>query len=163
MKKIRSRLIKRLTIFPLLLAFTLPVAAQTSIRVRCGASTPYTDSKGNVWAADSGSNGGSSYSVAHAISGTPDQPLFQTERWSTQHLTYHFALPNGTYHVNILLAEIYFSTTGQRVMSISMQGTTVFPSLDIFRDVGQFAADTKSADESVTNGSLTIDMTATVN
>jgi DNA-binding beta-propeller fold protein YncE len=155
---------KRLAIFPLLLAFTLPVAAQTPIRMRCGASTSYTDSKGNVWAADSGSSGGSVYTTTHAIAGTPDQSLFQIERWSSPHLTYAFKnLPNGTYHVNILLAEIYWSAAGQRVMSISMQGTTVFPSVDIVKDVGQFAPDTKSADESVTNGTLTIDMTATVN
>ena len=145
------------------LAFALPAAAQTPIRVRCGPSTPYTDSKGNVWAADSGSNGGAEYSRAHAISGTPDQPLFQAERWNSPHLTYQFTLPNGAYHVNVLLAEIYFSAAGQRVMSISMQGATVFPSVDIVKDVGQFAADIKSADESVTNGTLTIDMTASVN
>jgi hypothetical protein len=155
---------KRLAIFPLLLAFTLPVAAQSPIRMRCGANTSYTDSKGNVWAADSGSNGGSVYTTTHAIAGTPDQTLYQIERWSSPHLTYAFQnLPNGTYHVNILLAEIYWSTTGQRVMNISMQGTSVFPSVDIVKDVGQFAPDTKSADEPVTNGTLTIDMAATVN
>jgi hypothetical protein len=154
---------KILVLLSVALAFALPAAAQTPIRVNCGTSTPYTDSKGNVWAADSGSNGGSEYSVTHAISGTSDQPLFQTERWNSPHLTYHFTLPNGTYHVNVLLAEIYFSAAGQRVMSIAMQGTTVFPNVDIAKDVGQFAADTKSADESVTNGTLTIDMTATVN
>jgi len=154
---------KRLAIFPLLLAFTLPVAAQTPIRVRCGASAPYTDSKGNVWAADSGSNGGATYSVTHAISGTPDQPLFQTERWNTPHLIYTFKnLPNATYHVNILLAEIYWWNAGQRVMNIAMQGTTVFPNVDIFKEAGQYAADTKSADIAVTAGTLTIDMTATV-
>jgi hypothetical protein len=163
MKKIESRLMKCLAIFPLLLVFSLPAAAQTPIRVRCGTSTPYTDSKGNVWAADSGSNGGTEYSLPHAISGTPDQPLFETERWNSPHLTYNFTLPNGTYHVNILLAEIYFSAAGQRVMSISMQGATIFPGVDIFKEVGQFAADARSADESVTNGTLTIDMTATVN
>lgn len=163
MKKIDSRLMKCLAMFSLLIMFGLPAAAQTPIRVRCGTSTPYTDSKGNVWTADSGSNGGSEYSLTHAISGTPDQPLFETERWNAPHLTYQFTLPNGTYQVNVLLAEIYFSAAGQRVMSISMQGTTVFPSVDIVKDVGPFAADTKSANESVTNGTLTIDMTATVN
>jgi hypothetical protein len=154
---------KILVLLSVALVFALPAAAQTPIRVRCGPSTPYTDSKGNVWAANSGSNGGAEYSTAHAISGTPDQQLFQTERWNSPHLTYQFTLPNGGYHVNVLLAEIYFSAAGQRVMSISMQGTTVFPSVDIVKDVGQFAADTKSADEYVTNGTLTIDMTAAVN
>jgi hypothetical protein len=163
MKKIESRLMKCLAVLPLLMAVAIPAAAQTPIRVRCGTSTPYTDSKGNVWAADSGSNGGTEYSLTHAISGTPDQPLFETERWNSPHLTYQFTLPNGTYQVNVLLAEIYFSAAGQRVMSISMQGTTVFPSVDIVKDVGPFAADTKSANESVSNGTLTIDMTATVN
>jgi len=154
---------KMLVLLSVALAFALPAAAQTPIRVRCGTSTAYTDSKGNSWAADSGSNGGTEYSLAHAISGTLDQPLFQTERWNSPHLTYQFTLPNGVYHVNVLLAEIYFSAAGQRVMSISMQGTTVFPSVDIVKDVGQFAADTKGADESVTNGTLTIDITAAVN
>src|SRR5271169_4443769 len=154
---------KILGLLSVALAFALPAAAQTPIRVRCGTATPYTDSKGNVWAADSGSNGGTEYSLAHAISGTPDQPLFETERWNTPHLTYQFTLPNGAYQVNVLLAEIYFSAAGQRVMGISMQGTTVFPSVDIVKDVGQFAADTKSANESVTNGTLTIDLTATAN
>jgi Malectin domain len=154
---------KILVLLSVAFAFAIPAAAQTPIRVRCGTSKPYTDSSGNVWAADSGSNGGTEYSLTHAISGTPDQPLFETERWNSPQLIYQFTLPNGTYQVSVLLAEIYFSAAGQRVMNISMQGATVFPSVDIVKDVGPFAADTKSANESVTNGTLTIDITATVN
>jgi hypothetical protein len=145
-------------------ASSLPAqTAFTPVRTRCGNSGAYTDSKGNVWAPDFGFNGGTTYRTSNTISGTPDPFLYHTERVNTPHLIYTFTVPNGAYQVNVLLAEIYLTGAGQRVMNIALQGTPVFTGIDIFKEVGGFAADSKSADTTVTNGTLVIDMTATVN
>lgn len=157
---------KRLFSVAALLLASLPARAQAPIRVRCGTTASYTDTAGNVWMPDAGlfNSGSQTYSVSHAITGTADAPLFQTERWNTPHLTYAWTgLANGTYTVTVNLAEVYFSSSGQRVMSIAMQGAPAFSAIDIFKEVGSYAADVKTAAAIVTNGTLTIDMTATVN
>jgi len=144
-------------------AAAAPLRAQTTqpTRVNCGGPA-YTDSLGRAWSADSGFTSGSTFSTAAAISGTPDPKLFQTERYGWA-LVYSFAVPNGNYHVNLSLAEIYFKASGQRVMGMKLQGVTVFSGLDIFAAVGFDAALIKSVDAAVTNGVLTIELDATVN
>jgi len=66
--------------FLLALCFPKGVLAQQPIRVNCGGAS-YTDSKGQVWAADYGFNSGGVYSTASSISGTSDQKLYQTARY----------------------------------------------------------------------------------
>lgn len=148
----------------LLLAFlfcAVSANAQSPVRIHCGGD-PYTDSAGQVWAQDANfTTGGHGYYTTHAITGTANQPLFQTERWNTGHLTYTFTLPNGSYHVNISLAEIYFGSAGTRVINIALQGMPAFTGIDIFKEVGQYAALVKSADATVSSGTLVIDLTAT--
>ena len=101
------------------------------IRVNAGGSA-YTDAAtGNFWSADTGFLGGSSYSTGSSIANTSTPVLYQTERWSTGTLRYQFAVPNGTYALNLKFAEIFFTgATGQRVFNIVVNGQTLLPGFD---------------------------------
>jgi Malectin domain len=143
--------------FFLMLCFGKGVSAQQPIRVNCGGPS-YTDSKGQVWAADHGFNSGATYSTASSISGTPDQKLYQTERYGDA-VIYSFPEANGNYNVNILLAEIYapYAKVGARVMNIKVEDVLTFPNVDITALVGGFTGLTKSTTVAVTNGAVKIE------
>src|SRR5256885_10400914 len=81
-------------------------AQQKSIRVNCGGSA-YTDSKGQIWQADTGFNLGTTTSTSMKVAGTPDPSLFQTGRINTTNspLIYSFSVAAGNYHVNLYFAE----------------------------------------------------------
>src|SRR5258707_5282526 len=142
------------------LGLSLSAAAQQqSIRIHCGGGA-YTDSKGQIWKADYGFSGGATYSFASPIKGTPDPALFQYERYNTSpSLVYSFPVANGSYHVNLLFAEIYdpLDKVGGRVFNVKMQGSPVFQNLDIFAEAGADAALIKGAEVQVSNGTLTIE------
>jgi len=111
------------------------ITAQTqssTVRVHaCGAQ--YTDSAGSVWSADYGYLNGSCNPTSASISGTSDPTLYQAERYSTTgSLTYQFAVANGTYNVTLKFAELYYTSAGQRVFNVAINGAPVTTNLDIF-------------------------------
>jgi hypothetical protein len=138
----------------LLLALLLasPLAAQT--RIACGHSAPYTDSMGNVWAADNSVSGGTPYSVTAPISGTPNSGLFDSLRYGV--FTYTIAVPNGSYSVNLEFAETWANAAGVRVFSMQINGVSVLTNFDVFAKVGKNAADIETFPVTVTNGSIVI-------
>lgn len=137
------------------LCFPKVVSAQQPIRVNCGGPS-YTDSKGQVWQADTGYNGGTSETINTLITGTPDPLLYEPYHWNPT--SYSFKVPNGQYQVNLYFAEAHPQTevVGGRVFDVSIQGQTVFPRLDIFAAAGANAALIKTATATVTGGALTI-------
>ena len=71
-----------------------------------------TASNGIVFQADAGPTTGAAasqvFSTSAGISGTTDDALYQDERWTPGgSYTYEIAVANGTYQVDLLLAEIY--------------------------------------------------------
>jgi len=147
--------------FMMALCFPKGVLAQQSIRVRCGGAT-YTDSKGQVWQADTGFSGGSSNSTTQQIGGTTDQALYQDGRYNSNGgtpLQYKFAVTNGSYNVNLLFAETSKSSDsiGARIFDVKIQGIPAFQNLDIFAAAGARAALVKSTNVMVQNGTLTIE------
>ena len=96
----------------------------------------YTDPQGRVWSADYGFTGGNTYSVTTPISGTDAQPLYQSERWSSETLRYQFTALPGTYQVNLKFAEISFTQAGQRVFDIKINGQTVLANFDVVVHAG---------------------------
>ena len=107
------------------------------IRVRAGGPA-YTDSQGQLWSADYGYSGnGGVYSTTARIAGTPDQPLYQTERWTWPGmLQYDFTVPSGTYTVLLKFSENYATGAGQRVFNILANGATMASNFDIFAQAG---------------------------
>ena len=127
-------------------------------RVNAGGPA-YTDSLGNLWAADENFNGGNTIAQG-AVTGTADPTLYGTQRYGT--FSYSFAVPAGSYQVTLKLAETYSGdfAVGDRVFNISVNGTTDFSNLDIYSQVGANAPDDKVVNNvSPVNGVITIQFT----
>jgi beta-mannanase len=140
--------------------------AASTIRVNAGGPA-YTDGSGRVWQGDTGYNTGSITSVTTTVAGTSDPTLYKTDRFdatTTPELRYAFSVPNGNYQVNLYFAETWSGAmkTGGRVFNVALQGNTVFSNLDIYAAAGANRALVKSANASVTNGTLAINFTHVV-
>jgi hypothetical protein len=135
-------------------------AQQKPIRVNCGGPS-YTDSKGQVWQADTGFTGGTATSTSMKIAATPDSPLFQTARVNntSSPVTYTFPVASGNYHVNLFFAETsrQLDSVGARVFNVQMQGIPTFTRLDIFAEAGAGTALVEGADIPVANGMVNIE------
>jgi glucose/arabinose dehydrogenase len=130
--------------------------APTTYRINTGGAS-YTDSLGQKWLADEGFNAGNVFTTQTPIAGTNDPTLFQSERWGGP-LLYNLAVPDGSYQVNLYFADIFPGThaVGARVFDVELQGQVVFEDVDIFAEVGGFAALVKTADVQVDAGQLEI-------
>ena len=131
----------------------------TPILLRGGASTAYTDTQGIVWNADTGASGGDVDATQHAIAGATDPAVYQSERWGD--FTYQFAVPNGSYNVTLKFAEIYWSSPGQRVFNVAINGTQVLRNFDIVAAAGApFTAIDKIFEATASGGTITIQFTS---
>jgi len=116
-----------------------------------------------VWAADYGHNGGSTYMVSRPIANTNTPQLYQSERWNSSTVQYQFAVPNGSYQVTLKFAEIWFSSGGQRVFHIVINGATVQTNFDPFTAAGgRDRAVDRTYAVNVTGGQVTIQLTPVV-
>jgi hypothetical protein len=108
----------------------------TPIRVNAGGAA-YTDTLGQSWSADTGYQQGTAYATASAIAGTPDGALYQAQRYSPSGpLTYQFTVANGNRTVKLKFAELYYTSSGQRIFDVAINGTTVTSHLDVFSAAG---------------------------
>jgi hypothetical protein len=144
-----------------LLAFSALLRADSSIRVNAGGPA-YTDSLGNIWAADNGFTGGGAFSTTTSIANTTEKTLYQSERFGDSGgLEYVTPVANGQYTVTLKFAEIYFTSAGQRVFNIVINGDIVQNNFDPFAAAG--GANT-AVDESypitVTTGAIDIKLVA---
>ena len=114
----------------------------------------YTHSDGTVYLSDRYYSGGSTWSSTGAISGTTNDPLYQSERYGN--FSYSIPLPNGNYTVKLKFAEIYWSSAGRRIFDVIIGGTKVIRSLDIFARVGKNRVYDVSVPATVTGGILKI-------
>jgi len=133
----------------------------TPIRVKsCGA--PFVDSAGNTWSADTGYGGGSCTSTTSPISGTTDSTLYQSARYIADgSLTYQFNVPNGAYSMTLKFAEIIYTSAGQRIFNIAVNGTTVTLNFDIVAAAGAaFKAYDLTYPLAVTNGQVVVTFTS---
>ena len=114
----------------LLTSFAVQAQSFTPIRVNCGGPQ-YVDSQGITWAADYGSLLTSfTNSTTANITGTLSPGIYQDERYGTA-VFYKFAVPNGTYTVNLRFAEIYWTVPGQRIFSVAINNQWVLANFDI--------------------------------
>ncbi len=134
------------------------------------AGADYTDGSANTWTADQsyvsglwgfyGDDNTVDRGAGHAISGTGDDRIYQTERYGLS--GYRFDLGNGTYDVNLHFAETYSGITGsgQRVFDVIIEGQLVLDNLDMFSEIGHSTALIKTINNiTVTDGQLTIEFT----
>ncbi|MEO7229429.1 MAG: malectin domain-containing carbohydrate-binding protein, partial [Candidatus Limnocylindrales bacterium] len=103
----------------------------------------YVDpANGNIFVTDRAfSAGGFGYvgssstrSTGAAIAGTERDPLYQDLRAGMT--AYRFAVPNGTYRVDLSFAELQATRAGARVFNVSIEGAAVLSNLDVFAAAG---------------------------
>ena len=158
-------------------AATAPAAAPEPakkfvLRVDCGASDPYKDKLGNVWAADQELEAGKTWGADDGmtldrpevgITGTEIPRIYETERYSMD--SYKFTVPNGKYTVRLHFAETFEGITGpgERVFSVSVPGQEVLKDLDLYKTVGPLKPLVKEyKGVSVENGQLVIGFTPNI-
>ena len=124
--------------FTLLAASLAGAAASDTIRVDCGNTSNYVDSRGRTWVADSGYVNGQVYTATSTITGSSDPALHQTERWDSQTFTYTFNVTPGSYRVSLYEASLYASVcnAGGRVFDVAINGTTVMSNYDMYTEIG---------------------------
>lgn len=90
------------------------------------------------------------------IANTKDDPLYQSCLYNLK--GYNIKVPKGKYCVTLKFCEPHFNAVGKRVWEVQLQGKTVIEKLDIFAQVGQFAAlDQVFEEVSVSDGWLKIE------
>jgi hypothetical protein len=62
--------------------------------------------------------------------------VYQTERWGVFTYTIPNLASNATYKVRLHFAELAFSSPGQRVFNVAINGTTVLTNFDIVAAAG---------------------------
>ena len=130
------------------------VAAPSSVRLNSGGPA-YTDPSGNLWSADAGYAGGSTFTTGSAISGTATAALYQTCRWGA--FTYTVKVPNGGYGVTLKFAEVSRFGVGLRQFNVTINGAAVLSNFDIFAQAGgAFIALDKTFQTTVNSGQIVI-------
>ena len=117
--------------------------ATTSVFARFGNTSSYTDPSGNVW--QPATCPGSTYNNSHAVTGTTTQALYQSECYGKTFSIKVAGLTAGaSYSLRLLLDESYWTSAGGRVFSVTANTAPWITNLDIFKEVGEFAADDKT-------------------
>ena len=153
-----------------LTAASLPrVFSQNALlRLNCGGPALVVD--GLSFAKDQYFTGRSTqayeYDNISAIEGTTLDALYRTVRTNISadsSFGYEVPLSNGEYQLNLHFAELFFGVAGrpgeagQRVFSVTVEGETVLPDLDLYAEVGPQTALVKQFSVEVEDGALTID------
>ncbi len=135
-----------------------------AVRINCGGGE-YRDETGAIWGRDRFFTCGHRFEegtrrlFTENITGTEDDPLYQTERFFAGTLPqseYRIPLPPGEYRVTLHFAELYWSQPGHRVFGVRLEGRTVLDEYDA-AGKGLAMADKKSFDLHVDDGILDID------
>ncbi len=133
------------------------------VRINSGGSE-YTDISNNeVWQADQFSVGTTNQgSTSSAISGTTNDQLYQKYRWGSQ-FSYEIPVANGAYEVQLLFAETWANSEGQRVFDISAEGELAIDNLDVFAKAGKNVAWNETVVTEVSDDILNLDFVASNN
>jgi hypothetical protein len=139
-------------------------SAKGVIRIKAGSTAPFTDSAGNVWAAEAGFEGGDviARDDSLAIANTKDAGLYRSEHYSMD--SFSCAVPNGKYVAKLHFAETFegVSGPGQRVFSINVQGHQ-FKDFDVYvKAGGSNRAYIETVPVEVTDGKFKITFTSNV-
>ncbi|TGE03760.1 malectin domain-containing carbohydrate-binding protein [Hymenobacter fodinae] len=132
-------------------------SSPTAYRINSGGEALVTAS--GVFSADQAFSPapGNTFGTSSPIAGTPDEALYQTERYDRSG-TFAYALPlaNGSYKVTLHFAEIYFTAAGQRVFDVSLEDRKLLAEYDIYKKVGAFTATTEVFTVPVTDSTLNV-------
>jgi hypothetical protein len=137
--------IKKILLFlllPLLITSKLELS-KVIHAINCGYFEYYTDKNGIVYSPDKFFDGGktSDYGINYDISNTDDMIIYQTERWSSETITYSLPIKEeGIYTLILKFSEVYFTRANEKVFDIALGKKTVIKNLDIYDKVGKGVA-----------------------
>ncbi len=141
----------------------LPAAA-VSQAIDAGGATV------GAYAADSGFTGGTAASTSAAIGTSAavnpaSEAVYQSERYGDFTYTLRNLLPGATYTVGLDFAEIYWTSPGQRVFNVQINGTQVLTNFDIIAATGaqNTAIDKTFTATADSYGDITINFISVVN
>ncbi|HLH17200.1 MAG TPA: malectin domain-containing carbohydrate-binding protein [Bryobacteraceae bacterium] len=144
-----------------LLAMSLVAASAQTVNINCGGSA-MTASDGTQWSADEYFIGGDLLYTGYSIAGAQptDYYLYRSARAGLYgDFTYSIPVPNGTYNVKLLFAEIQYTGQGQRVFNVAINGATVLSNFDILAHVAPLTPLPEQFTATVTNGTLNLSFT----
>lgn len=124
----------------------VPEAVGVVVAINCGDDEDFTGDDGIWYEADDlnsyFSGGTPNPGVDQPISGTLDDDLYRTLRYSDAETEFSYDIPivNGTYTVILKFTEEFEDSIGLRVFDITIEGNVVAENLDIFEEVGGEAA-----------------------
>jgi beta-glucanase (GH16 family) len=132
-----------------------------------GGAVPGT--LGVYWAADEYFVGGNTatdgtVTIPAGLVNAAPEAVYRTNRWSPSTYTIPGLTPNGSYLVALHFDENYWSTSGQRVFNVAINGTQVLSNFDIIADAGgPHIADVKTFSvQADATGTITIAFTNNV-
>jgi predicted esterase len=108
-----------------------------SISIACGSSSAV-----GSFQADQYYSGGSTYNNSNTVdvsqigSNPPPAALFNNERYGDMSYTIPGFAAGGTYAVTLYFAETYLTSSGSRLFNVSINGTAVLTSFDIYAASG---------------------------
>jgi len=146
-----------------------PVTPIYDQRIDSGGTSNYIDRDGHTWLADQaytsggfGYIGGSNYVGDRVLNSIADPTLYQTTRYGNA-FEYRFTVPNGTYTVNLKLAEVrnLSCQTAARVFDVISEDIKVISSNDTFARVGCGNNGDRSFTVDVNDGILNVFLGAT--
>ncbi len=111
----------------------LTVFPAGSIRIVNGQSKPYTDSHGNVWANNTGDDGGFIYDNGGTFPNVPDITLYKIAYNSYDSggdMRFDIHVPDGTYQITVKKASQ--TCAPGELMSFESQGTVVYRDVDVY-------------------------------
>ncbi len=102
------------------------------------------------------------FNTTATIANTNDQFLYKSEKGGKT-FSYDLPVDNGNYTVTLKFAEIFWQAAGKRVFSVSIEGTPVLTSFDIFAEAGgRYKALDKIFNTTITDGVLNIAFATTL-
>ncbi|WP_224999710.1 malectin domain-containing carbohydrate-binding protein, partial [Cesiribacter sp. SM1] len=136
------------------------VDAAAPYRINAGGAA-ITTTAGLIFSVDQYYSASNTVTKSVEINKTADDALYQSERYG-KNFSYSIPVANGTYAVRLHFAEIYFLSAGQRVFNVTAEGTPVLTNYDILADVGFGTASVKWGQVSVSDGTLNIALSGSV-
>jgi hypothetical protein len=114
---------------------TVTGGAEAAYHVDCGGTSVGTFTQ------DAYYSGGSAYSTSSAITtagvaNAGPAAVYQSERFGNYAYTFGGLTPGGSYVVRLHFAELYWTSAGARLFDVSVNGSRVLSSFDIFAAAG---------------------------
>jgi hypothetical protein len=139
------------------LAVSIANAQLPSFFINAGG--PNVTYQGTSWIPDGPYVSGSALIFSNSHIG--GNPVYQTEHYGN--MKYRFSVPNGQYNVVLKFAEIFFTSSHQRIFNVSINGQQVITKLDVFAKAGFGMPYDLTFPVTVTNGTIAIQFTSVIN